>query len=88
MKRKHWTQTPEGKAKMARASKRAWRKRTNHTQENGNGNGAEDGPSETQVAYVYGRVEGFVEAFASSRGLSRAALAERVGTLLRKQAHG
>mgnify|MGYP003578725529 CR=1 FL=1 len=86
MKKRHWTQTPQGKAKLAKAVKNGWKAK--HKQENGNGNGTSGDPSETQVAYVFGRVEGFIEAFASSRGLSRPALASRVGALLRKQANG
>jgi hypothetical protein len=49
------------------------------------GNGT-DGPSDTQVAYAFGRIEGWLDTFAQSRGLSRTALADEVGTLLRRSA--
>jgi hypothetical protein len=76
-KTKHWTQTPEGKRKQSLRMKRAWkakkkanRKETNH------------GTSSPQVLYIFGRVEGFIEAFAEGSGISKRELTERVGELL------
>lgn len=75
--KKHWTQTVEGKTKLSKQSKRAWklrratkRKVINH------------GSSSPQVLYIFGRVEGFIEAFAEGSGISRRVLTERVGELL------
>jgi len=74
MKKKHWTQTPEGKRKMSLRMKKSWKaKRKEPT------NG---GSEEAKVLYVLGRVEGFITAFAEGSSISSRLLTERVGELL------
>lgn len=39
---------------------------------------------ETQVAYLVGRIQGFIEAYSEGHGLDKSVLAERVGAALRR----
>lgn len=72
MSRKHWTQTPEGKAKLAqRKAARVSSK-------------AQVAPE--HVAYCFGHVEAFIQYYAEGAGISRPALASGVAELLRRKA--
>lgn len=75
-KTKHWTQTPEGKRKLSLQMKRAWKSKQANRKE------INHGTSSPQVLYIFGRVEGFIEAFAEGSGISKRELTERVGELL------
>lgn len=95
----HWASTDEGKAKLSRAQRAAWKRRrangtatikrkpksSNHeTQTPRNEN---DIPADI-VAYTLGRIEGYIEQFASSAGVSTSALAYRLGKILSSKTRG
>lgn len=91
MKRVHWTSTPEGRAKLSRIGRKGWRTRRakakiatppKPTKESRHASAPED----FQAAYAYGYVQCWLAVYADSSGLSRPALARRVGGLLQVDA--
>lgn len=81
MKRRHWTQTPAGRARMSAIGKLKahTRKEREH---------AADGAQEkdTDVAFALGFVTAWLETYASRAGVPASALAYRVGKLLQATA--
>jgi hypothetical protein len=89
---------PENKKRLSEmtvrsAKKRLKARRANEAAKQGNGlskphsmeaQSSENAPTAEQVAYIYGRFEGFIEAFARSSQVSKHALAKEVGNMLRK----
>jgi hypothetical protein len=75
-KKPHWTQTPEGKAKIkARYAKRAKRNQ-------GESHGTPEEKEALVVAYAAGRVEQWLLTFAYRSGVAPRLLAKRVGEFL------
>lgn len=79
--KKHWTQTPKGRAIMAaNAAKRHARK--DHSD-------AEEKEASVEVtAYAVGRVEGLIQHIAQGANISERALTLRVGELLLRSGRG
>jgi hypothetical protein len=69
-KKLHWTQTPEGKAKLA-----ARRNRKESS----------DGQEEGHIIYALGRTEEWLGVYADSLGLPRTLVTSRVGELLQRK---
>lgn len=97
MAKKHWTQTARGKAKMAKAQKKAWaarrakdngeqpkRKSTKRTINKDSNNGKVE--IETLTAYALGKVESLIEGLAIGAGVPSSVLASRVSRLLDSKA--
>jgi hypothetical protein len=89
MKKKlHWTQTPEGKAKLAKNTARAWKQRraktTIKTEPTSHGTFTiKDSPI---FAYALGHVTAWVETYAKSAGVPYEALATELGKILQVKA--
>ena len=93
-KKPHWTQTPAGRAIQSRRMKRAWKDRSSrkkmltrppHKEQSRattQVTQAVQGGEDLHVAYLFGRVQGLVYAYAESAGVSGRVLADRVGALL------
>lgn len=69
----HWTQTPEGKAKM----KEIMLAHHAHYKEKPSGD------NQAHISYLYGKVETIIEYYARSNNIPQSTLAEGVASLLR-----
>jgi hypothetical protein len=79
MAKLHWTQTPEGRARMSRLARRAHHK-------GGKRGKQHSGSEEAVIAYAFGHVEAWLDIYANSVGLSVPAVTYRVAELLRATA--
>lgn len=84
-KKPHWSQTPEGRAKMSRIMKARHRK-LKHAQETRRDPRPpkEDIPSDV-FAYALGRIEAWIEAYAQSAGVPPGPLASKLGQVLHRK---
>jgi hypothetical protein len=81
MKKKHWTQTRAGKAKLAAAHAKAAQTRAARSTPTTEKPHASDIPHDT-LAYALGHVECWLDTFAKSAGVSAETLTARVGAVL------
>lgn len=102
-KKIHWTKTPEGKAKMAKAQKKSWKTRRAQFTQNTKQSKV---PSSTRhrrdviasketpiketptFAYALGHIECWIAAYAASAGVSPESLAAELGKVLQLKARG
>jgi hypothetical protein len=80
--KKHWTQTPEGRKKMAMIASRKRKSRYNSELGHNPSKDAKETNLETQIAYAFGHVESWLQVFASNSGYPASSIAYRVGELL------
>jgi hypothetical protein len=85
MMKKHWTQLPKNREKMLaniRASVKARRAHKKpHSVKKGEQTHGNLG-TEAQEAYAFGRIEGWLQAYAQRLGIPERAFTARVGALL------
>jgi len=79
-RRKHWTQTREGKRHMAELARKRVESRR---QEEKNGSNKKETSLKEHAAYIFGRVEVEIEHYSRRNSVPFAALASRVAELLR-----
>jgi hypothetical protein len=100
VKKKHWTQTPEGKKRqserMARwhaeqghngHGKRSRRRKPQQTRET-NATSTTPDIDEAIFAYALGYIESWISTYAASAGVPANALASRVGKVLHSKTRG
>lgn len=87
MKKPHWTQTPAGKAKLAKNTRRAWQKRkttTLHAEPTSHGTfSIKDSPI---FSYALGHVEAWLDTYAKSAGVPVEVLTTELGKVLQGKA--
>ena len=93
--RKHWTQTPEGRRKLAERSERLEKAKVAEVKGAAGGRqsrrasvkGVQGGTDKTEAAtaIAFARCDAWIELYADTFGISRAALASRVGEALQRQ---
>lgn len=71
MKKKHWTQTPEGKAKLKQIR----------------GGKLDEAADSPDIAYALGYIKGWLATYSERSSIPEATLAYRVGKLLQRTAN-
>lgn len=84
-RKKHWTQTPEGRIRAKAILDRGKAAKAN--KENGNHVRKED-PTDKQFIYALGQVQGWISAYSAGIGCSPNSLAARVGIAIQEQGPG